>query len=202
MLVAYAATEPGAGSDVNGIRTRAERKGDEYILNGEKMWITNAGMANWYFVLARTNLDPKCPASKAFSGFIVEREWAGVKPGRKELMMGQRASDTRGITFEDVRVPIENIVIGEGAGFKIAMETFDQTRPPVAASAIGLAQRCLDEALTYALQRKSFGKPIAEHQSVSNMLADAAIGVELGRLMYMRAAWETDEGMNYMLSYP
>lgn len=141
-------TEPGAGSDVNGIKTKAEKKGDEYILNGQKMWITNGGVANWYFVLARTNPDPKAPASKAFTGFIVEREWEGVKPGRKvslvpqftvpvnisnfkEQMMGQRASDTRGITFEDVRVPKENVLLGEGQGFKIAMAVFDKTRPPV-----------------------------------------------------------------------
>lgn len=93
-------TEPQAGSDVNGIKTRAVKKGDEYILNGNKMWITNGGVANWYFVLARTAEDNKTPASKAFTGFIVERDWAGVTPGRKEMNMGQRASDTRGITFE------------------------------------------------------------------------------------------------------
>lgn len=194
LVAAYCATEPGAGSDVNGMRSRAELKGDEYILNGQKMWITNGGVANWYFVLARTSKDPQCPASRAFTGFIVEREWAGVTPGRKELNMGQRCSDTRGITFEDVRVPKENVVLGEGAGFKIAMETFDQTRPPVAAAATGLARRCLDEAVRYSLHRHAFGVPIAQHQSVANMLADAAIGVETARLMYWRAAWEADQG--------
>jgi acyl-CoA dehydrogenase len=132
LVAAYGVTEPGAGSDVNGLKTRAVKKGDEYILNGQKMWITNGGVANWYFVLARTSEDPKAPASKAFTGFIVERDWEGVTPGRKEINMGQRASDTRGITFEDVRIPKENVLIGEGAGFKIAMGTFDKTRPPVA----------------------------------------------------------------------
>jgi alkylation response protein AidB-like acyl-CoA dehydrogenase len=141
IVAAYCVTEPGAGSDVNGLKTRAVKKGDEYILNGQKMWITNGGVANWYFVLARTDSDPKTPASKAFTGFIVERDTPGVQPGRKEINMGQRASDTRGITFEDVRVPKENVLIGEGAGFKIAMGTFDKTRPPVAAGAVGLAQR-------------------------------------------------------------
>lgn len=192
LLAAYCVTEPGAGSDVNGVKTRAEKKGDEYILNGNKMWITNGGVANWYFVLARTNPDPKASASKAFTGFIVERDTPGVTPGRKEINMGQRASDTRGISFEDVRVPKENVLIGEGAGFKIAMGTFDKTRPPVAAGATGLAQRCLDEALRYSLQRKTFGVPIAMHQAVAFMLADMGIGVETSRLSWMRAANEVD----------
>lgn len=110
--------------------------------------------------------------------------------------MGQRASDTRGITFEDVRIPKENVLGVEGAGFKIAMGTFDKTRPPVAAGAVGLAQRALDEALKYSLERKAFGVPIAQHQSVSNMLADMAIGVETARLAYYLSAWEVDQGKN------
>ncbi|XP_047544297.1 probable medium-chain specific acyl-CoA dehydrogenase, mitochondrial isoform X3 [Vanessa atalanta] len=194
IVAAYGVTEPGAGSDVAGIKTRAEKKGDEWILNGQKMWITNGGVANWYFVLARTNPDPKCPASKAFTGFIVEREWAGVTPGRKELNMGQRASDTRGITFEDVRIPKENVLIGEGAGFKIAMGAFDKTRPPVAAGATGLAQRALYEATKYSLERKTFGVPIAHHQAVAFMLADMAVGVETARLAWQKAAWMVDHG--------
>lgn len=194
IMAAYAVTEPGAGSDVNGIKTKAEKKGDEYILNGQKMWITNGGVANWYFVLARTNPDPKCPPAKAFTGFLVEREWAGVTPGRKEINMGQRASDTRGITFEDVRIPKENVLIGEGEGFKVAMMTFDKTRPPVAASATGLAQRCLDEASKYSLERKTFGVPIARHQAVAFMLADMAISVDTARLAWMKSAWVTDQG--------
>lgn len=191
---AYAVTEPQAGSDVNGIKTRAVKKGDEYILNGRKMWITNAGVANWYFVLARTAEDPKAPASKAFSAFIVERDWQGVVPGRKEIMMGQRASDTRGITFEDVRIPKENLVGAEGGGFKIAMGTFDRTRPGVACGATGIAQRCLDESLKYSMERKTFGVPIAQHQGIQMIIADMAIGVELSRLSYMRCAWEADRG--------
>lgn len=195
LVAAYCVTEPGAGSDVAGIKTRAEKKGDEWVINGQKMWITNGGVANWYFVLARTNPDPKAPASKAFTGFIVERDSPGLTPGRKELNMGQRASDTRGITFEDVRVPKENVLIGEGAGFKIAMGTFDKTRPPVAAGATGLAQRCLDEASKYANERKAFGKTIANHQAVAFMLADMGIGVETSRLAWMKAAWEVDNGI-------
>jgi acyl-CoA dehydrogenase len=137
LMSAYAVTEPTGGSDVAGLKTKAVKKGDEYILNGQKMWITNAGVANWFFVLARTNPDPKCPANKAFTGFIVEADTPGVTVGRKEINMGQRASDTRGITFEDVKVPAKNVLASEGAGFKIAMGAFDKTRPPVAASAVG-----------------------------------------------------------------
>lgn len=127
--VSYAVTEPVAGSDVAGIQTKAVKKGDKWILNGQKMWITNCGHANWYFVLAKT--DPNAKAGKAFTGFIVERDWKGVVVGRKEWNMGQRCSDTRGVTFEDVEVPDENRLGEVGQGFKIAMGAFDRTRPPV-----------------------------------------------------------------------
>ncbi|XP_011314073.1 probable medium-chain specific acyl-CoA dehydrogenase, mitochondrial [Fopius arisanus] len=192
LLAAYCVTEPGAGSDVAGTITKAVKKGNEWILNGTKMWITNGGVANWYFVLARTNPDPKAPASKAFTGFIVEREYPGVIPGRKEINMGQRASDTRMVTFEDVRVPEENVLLSEGDGFKIAMGTFDKTRPPVACGATGLAHRALDEATKYALERKTFGVPIAHHQGVAFMLADMKMGLETARLAWWKAAWASD----------
>lgn len=194
LMCAYGVTEPGAGSDVSGVRTRAEKKGDSYIINGQKMWITNGGKANWYFVLARTSSDPKCPASKAFTGFIVDADIPGVIPGRKEINMGQRCSDTRGITFEDVVVPKENVLIGEGAGFKIAMGAFDRTRPPVAAGAVGLCQRALDEATKYSMERKTFGTHIMNHQAIAFLLAEMAMETELGRLAWMRAAWEVDQG--------
>lgn len=194
LMCAYCVTEPGAGSDVAGIKTRAVKMGDEYVVNGQKMWITNGGKANWYFLLARTNSDPKCSASKAFTGFIVDADTPGIQIGRKEMNMGQRCSDTRGITFEDVRIPKENVLIGEGSGFKIAMGAFDMTRPPVAAGATGLAQRALNEATSYALERKTFGKVIAEHQAVSFLLAEMAMKVELARMAYQRAAWEVDQG--------
>ncbi|XP_069863412.1 medium-chain specific acyl-CoA dehydrogenase, mitochondrial isoform X1 [Dipodomys merriami] len=219
LMCAYCVTEPGAGSDVAGIKTKAEKKGDDYIINGQKMWITNGGKASWawevslsffcsrqalyhlshsttsrYFLLARSDPDPKTPASKAFTGFIVEADSPGIQIGKKELNMGQRCSDTRGIVFEDVKVPKENVLIGEGAGFKIAMGAFDRTRPPVAAGAVGLAQRALDEATMYALERKTFGKLLVEHQGVSFLLAEMAMKVELARLSYQRAAWEVDAG--------
>lgn len=194
LMCAYCVTEPGAGSDVAGIKTRAVKKGNDYVLNGQKMWITNGGHANWYFVLARTAEDPKTSAGKAFTGFIVDRDTPGITVGRKEWNMGQRASDTRGITFEDVVVPAENVLGSEGMGFKVAMGAFDKTRPPVAAGAVGLAQRALDEATKYSMERKTMGKLICEHQAVAFILADMAIGVEAARLSTMRAAWEIDQG--------
>lgn len=202
LMCAYCVTEPGAGSDVAGIKTRAVKDGDDYIINGSKMWITNGGVANWYFVLARTSDDPKCPAGKAFTGFIVERNTPGVTVGRKEINLGQRASDTRGITFTDVRVPAKNILGKEGIGFKIAMGAFDQTRPPVAAGAVGVAQRAFDEAKKYSLERKTMGQLIAQHQAVSFMLAEMAIGIESSRLAYQKSAWQIDHGMRntYMAS--
>lgn len=193
---AYGVTEPGAGSDVAGVRTRAEKKGDSYVLNGQKMWITNGGVANWYFVLARTEADPKAPAGKAFTGFIVDADSPGLTKGRKEIMMGQRASDTRGFTLEDVVVPKENVLGVEGMGFKIAMGSFDNTRPGVAAGAVGLGQRALEEATKYAMERKTFGTVIAQHQAVSFMLAEMAMNVELSRLMTLNSAWEVDNGRN------
>ncbi|XP_078263997.1 medium-chain specific acyl-CoA dehydrogenase, mitochondrial isoform X2 [Rhinoraja longicauda] len=162
LMCAYCVTEPGAGSDVAGIMTRAVKKGNEYVINGQKMWITNGGKANWYFLLARTNPDPKASAGKAFTGFIVDGDAPGIQVGRKEMNMGQRCSDTRGIVFEDVRVPAENVLIEEGAGFKIAMGAFDKTRPAVASGAVGLAQRAMDEATKYALERKTFGRLLVE----------------------------------------
>ncbi|XP_028328430.1 medium-chain specific acyl-CoA dehydrogenase, mitochondrial isoform X2 [Gouania willdenowi] len=194
LMCAYCVTEPGAGSDVASIKTRAVKMGDEYVVNGQKMWITNGGKANWYFLLARTNPDPKGSAGKAFTGFIVDADTPGIQVGRKEMNMGQRCSDTRGITFEDVRIPKENVLIGEGAGFKIAMGAFDNTRPPVAAGATGLAQRALEEATNYAMERKTFGRLIAEHQAVSFILAEMAMKVELARMAYQRSAWEVDQG--------
>ncbi|CAL8088419.1 unnamed protein product [Orchesella dallaii] len=193
-IASYGVTEPGAGSDVGGLKTRAEKKGDEWVINGQKMWITGAGKASWFFVLARTDPNPKTSAGKAFTGFIVDAKTPGITVGRKEINMGQRCSDTRGITFEDVRVPKENVLGTEGVGFKIAMASFDKTRPIVAAGAVGLAQRALDEATKYALERKTFGTPIINHQAIAFMIADMAMGIELGRQLTLRAAWELDQG--------
>ncbi|KAI6205295.1 hypothetical protein M3Y94_00776100 [Aphelenchoides besseyi] len=193
-IASYCVTEPQAGSDVNGVRTTAEKKGDEYVLNGSKAWITGAGYAKWFFVLARSDKDPKTSAGKAFTAFVVDRETAGISVGRKEINMGQRCSDTRTVTFEDVRVPKENVLGAPGMGFKVAMGAFDQTRPGVAAGALGLAWRALDESSKYAMERKTFGVPIAQHQGVLFMLADMATNLELARIMTYRAAAEVDKG--------
>lgn len=201
LMSAYCVTEPGAGSDVGSLKTRAERTKDgDYILNGSKMWITNGGVANWYFVLARTHPDPKAKQSEALSCFIVEADWPGVSAGRKEINMGQRCSDTRGITFDNVKVPKENLLVGEGAGFKIAMTVFDKTRPPVGALGVGLAQRALDEATRYALERKTFGTEIINHQAVQFMIANMVVGIETARLSILQASTMFDKGMRNSLN--
>jgi acyl-CoA dehydrogenase len=200
-LCAYAVTEPGAGSDVQGLRTAAVKRGDKYILNGQKMWITNAGVADWYFVVALTDPDKK--ARGGMTAFIVEREWAGVTVGKKELNMGQRCSDTRGITFEDVEVPEANIVGRVGDGWKLAMAAFDYTRPAVAVAAVGLARAAYEHAARYATERKAFGKPIAAHQSVAFMIAEMAMNIEAGRNLCWKAAWlrDTDQRNTVNASY-
>eukprot|EP00039_Didymoeca_costata_P020089 m.340033 g.340033 ORF g.340033 m.340033 type:complete len:422 (+) comp19089_c0_seq1:30-1295(+) len=189
---AYCVTEPGAGSDVAGAKTNAIKKGDEYVLNGQKMWITNGGVAKWFFVLAKT--DPSQKAGSAFTGFVVDADSPGITIGRKEINLGQRCSDTRGISFEDVVVPKENVIGSEGLGFKLAMRAFDYTRPPIAIGAVGVARRAMDEALQYAQTRSTMGQLIINHQSVSNMLADMAMGIEAGRLLAYKAAALIDSG--------
>ncbi len=194
---AYGVTEPGAGSDVAGLKTTAVKKGDKYILNGQKMWITGAGHADWFFVLAKTDKDA---GHRGMSGFIVESNLPGVTVGKKEQNMGQRASDTRGITFEDVEVPAENLLGNEGDGWKIAMKSFDHTRPLVAAAAVGLAQAALEHSIAYAKERKTFGKPIAAHQGVSFMIADMASNIEAARLLCYKAASDYDAGRNNVMT--
>ncbi len=191
LLCSYAVTEPNAGSDVAAVKTTAIKKGNSYVLNGQKMWITGAGHASWFFVLAKT--DPN-GGHKGMSGFVVDAKTPGITIGKKENNMGQRASDTRGITFEDVAVPAENLLGGEGEGFKIAMKAFDHTRPLVAAAAVGLARAATEHALAYARERKTFGKAIVEHQGIAFLLADMAASVEAARLLVWRAGFEIDQG--------
>ena len=186
LQAAYCVTEPVAGSDVAGIKTFAEKKGDKWVINGSKMWITNGGPANWYFLLSKSK--------DGFVSFIIDGDSPGITRGPKEINMGQRCSDTRGITFDNVEVPEENLLGKVGDGFKIAMKAFDRTRPPVAMGAVGLARRAMEEARDYALQRKTMGKLIAEHQAVAFMIADMAAGIEAGRLLTYKAAWEIDQG--------
>ena len=190
-MCSYAVTEPTAGSDVAAIKTTARKVGNDYVLNGQKMWITGAGHADWFFVLAYTD---KAAAHKGMSAFVVEANSPGLSVGKKEQNMGQRASDTRGLTFEDVKVPAENLVGAEGQGFKLAMAAFDHTRPLVAAGAVGLGRAAMEHAIDYAKTRKTFGQALAEHQGIAFMIADMATEIEAARYLTWRAAYEIDQG--------
>ena len=190
-FAAYCVTEPDAGSDVAGIKTLARKVGDDYALTGSKMWITNGSVADWYFVLAYTDPEQR---HRGMSAFIVPRDCAGVEVGKKEKNMGQRASDTRAVTFNDVKVPHENRLGEEGAGFKIAMSAFDHTRPVVAAAAVGLARSAFEHSVRYASERSAFGKPIAALQAVSFMIAEMAMNIEAARLLVWKAGKVIDGG--------
>jgi acyl-CoA dehydrogenase len=192
LFASYCTTEPSGGSDVAGMKTTFKKAGDDYVLNGEKCWITNASLASFYVVFATS--DPT-KRHKGIAAFIVDRDTPGLRVGKHEDKLGQRASDTAAVHFEDVKVPKENLLAGEGDGFKLAMETFNQTRPDIGAMATGLMQRCLDECVAYAKERKTFGVAIAEHQLVQAMLAEMAIAAEATRLLYQKAAWNLDHGV-------
>jgi acyl-CoA dehydrogenase len=188
-IAAYCMTEPDAGSDVAGIKSTATKKGDAYLLNGSKTWITDGPVASYYTVFAKT--DPGA-GHKGMSCFIVERDWPGVSTGKPLEKMGQHAAQACQVFFENVEVPAENRLGQEGEGFMIGMKVFDRSRPPVAAAAIGVANRALDEAVRYAGERNAFGQPIARFQGVGFMLADMAIRVEAGRHLAHKAAWQVD----------
>lgn len=187
----YCVTEPAAGSDVAGLQTTAVKKGRSYIVNGTKRFITGASLANYYVVFAYTD---KTQKHKGMSAFIIPREARGVSVGKKENMMGQRASDTREVTFEDVEVPEENRLGAEGEAFKIAMKAFDRTRPGVAAGCVGITRAALEHSTRYAKERKAFGQSIAEFQAIQFMLADIAMNLEAARLLTYEAAWLIDNG--------
>src|SRR5262245_6384095 len=190
-LAAYCVTEPDAGSDVAGIKTMARKSGDEYVLHGQKMWITNGSVADWYFVLAYTDPSKK---HRGMSAFVVPRDAPGIEVGKKEKNLGQRCSDTRAVTFNDVRVPVSERLGKEGDGFRIAMSAFDHTRPMVASAAVGLARAAMEHAVGYAKERTTMGVPIARHQAVSFMVADMAKDIEAARLLVWLAAWTIDQG--------
>ncbi len=192
IMASYATSEPDAGSDVAGMKTKFVQHGDDYVLNGQKCWITNASHARFYVIFATKDTAMK---HKGIGAFIVDRDTPGLRIGKKEDKLGQRASDTAVVFLEDVKVPKENLLAPEGHGFKLAMETFNQTRPDIAAGATGLMQRGLDEALAYAKERKTFGVPIGQHQLVQAMLAEMAIKIEATRLLYMKAGWQLDNGI-------
>src|SRR3954449_6487844 len=191
LLTSFALTEPNAGSDVSGIKTTAVRDGDAYVLNGSKMFITNASHAAFSSVFAVT--DPAAPP-RGISAFVVDRDSAGLSVSKHLDKMGQRATDTAGITFEDVRVPAANRLGGEGDGWKIAMQTLDGTRPGTAAGAVGVARAAFEHACAYAKTRVTFGQPIAMHQGISFLIADAATEIEAARLLAWKSAWLLDQG--------
>jgi len=188
---AYCCSEPDAGSDVAGMRTRVTKHGDEYVLNGQKRWITNGGVAGFYTVFA--TFDPAMK-HKGIACFVVDAKTPGVKAGRKENKMGQRASNTTDVIFEDVKLPKSALVGPEDGGFKIAMRTFDKSRPWIAATAAGVIRRSLEESRAYSLERKTFGVPIAQHQAIQFILAEMAISYEATRLLTHKAAWLVDQG--------
>ncbi len=190
-LAAFNLTEPGSGSDAGGMRTRAVRDGDDYILTGTKCFISNGGVASLHTIFAVT--DPE-RGRKGISAFIVPANLPGVKPGKKEDKMGQRSTDTRMMHYEEVRVPARNLLGNEGEGFRIAMRTLDKSRATVGAGAVGLARAAMEAAVQYAKERVQFGQPIGRFQAVEFMLADMAIKIETARLMCWKAAWMTDHG--------
>ncbi|MCR8996039.1 acyl-CoA dehydrogenase [Brevibacillus laterosporus] len=191
---AYCLTEAGSGSDSAGMRTTAVRDGDHYILNGNKIFITNAGVAETYIVFAVTNPDLK---HKGVTAFLLEKDMPGFSMGKKEKKLGIRSSLTLEVIMEDVRVPVANRLGEEGQGFKIAMMTLDGGRNGIAAQALGIAQGAFEHALSYAKERIQFGKPIAALQAIQFKLADMATQIEAARLLTYQAAWLEDKGLPY-----
>jgi acyl-CoA dehydrogenase len=189
-LASFCLTEPDAGSDVSGMRTRAVKRGDKYVINGSKTFITNGGYADWYTVYAKTDPDA---GHRGISAFVVPRD-AGVVVDKHEDKMGQRASNTAAITFNDVEVPATNLLGEENHGFKLAMMTLDRTRPGVAAMAIGIARAAFEFAIEYSKERVQFGVPIAMHQAIQFMIADMATKVHIGRLATWNSAVLLDQG--------
>lgn len=190
-LTAFALTEAGAGSDAAAIQTTAKKDGDSYILNGTKQWITNGGEAEIYAVIAMTD---KAKGARGASAFIVEKGTKGFDFGKKEKKMGIRASATRELVFTDCRIPKENLLGKEGTGFMVAMKTFDQSRPGVAAQAVGIAQGALDLAIEYARKREQFGRAISSFQGIQFMLADMATRIEAARALVYSVARMIDAG--------
>jgi alkylation response protein AidB-like acyl-CoA dehydrogenase len=194
---AFLLSEPEAGSDATSQRTIAEEKGDHYLLNGTKNWITNGSSASVYLVMAQTDVSK---GSKGINAFIVEKSWPGVSVGAKENKLGIRGSDTHSILFNDVKVPKENRIGGDGFGFTFAMKTLAGGRIGIASQALGIASGAYELALKYSKERKAFGKEIMHHQAIQFKLADMATRIESARLMCLKAAWEKDQRMDYSVS--
>jgi len=191
LLCSFALTEPGAGSDVSAIQTTSVRHGDEYVLNGSKMFITNAGQAAWFVVFASTNPEA---GHRGLSAFLIPADSDGVVVERHLDKLGQRATDTSALAFQEVRVPASSRLGEEGEGFKIAMRTLDLTRPGTAAGAVGVARAAFEHSVDYAKSRVQFGQPIAMNQGVNFLVADMAAEIEAARLLTWQAAWLIDQG--------
>jgi acyl-CoA dehydrogenase len=190
-IAAFCLTEPGNGSDAAGLKTSVKEDGDHVILNGNKMWITNAGFADLFVVYATTDATLK---HKGITALVVEKGTPGIEIGKKEDKMGHRCSDTRSVTFNNVRVPKENILGGLNQGWKIAMKTLDHSRPMVAASAVGGAQCAFDHSVKYAKERIQFNVPLSSHQAIQFLISEMAMKVEASRLLVHKAAWLLDNG--------
>jgi acyl-CoA dehydrogenase len=196
ILCSFGLSEPEAGSDVAKLKTTAVRRGDEYVLNGSKTFITNAGHASWTVIFAKT--DP-AKGHRGISAFIVPMDAPGVQMEKHLDKMGQRSTDTSAFALQDVVVPAANRIGEEGQGFKIAMQTLDLTRPATAAGAVGVAQAAYELAVEYAKERVTFDVPIAMHQGVNFMIADMATEIEAARLLVWQAAWLIDQGQRATL---
>ncbi len=194
---AFLLSEPEAGSDATSQRTTAEDKGDHYVLNGIKNWITNGSSATYYLVIAQTDIAKK---HKGINAFIVHKDWPGVTVGAKENKMGIRGSDTHSISFQDVKVPKENRIGEDGFGFTFAMKTLAGGRIGIASQALGIASGALELAVKYSKERKAFGTEIMNHQAIAFKMAEMATAVEAARLLCLKSAWEKDQHMDYTVS--
>ncbi|WP_142687560.1 acyl-CoA dehydrogenase [Chitinophaga polysaccharea] len=197
IIGAFMLSEPEAGSDATSQRTIAEDKGDHYLLNGTKNWITNGNSASVYLVMAQTHPEK---GSKGINALIVEKGMAGITIGAKENKLGIRGSDTHSVMFQDVKVPKENRIGEDGFGFKFAMKTLAGGRIGIASQALGIASGAYELALKYSRERKAFGKEISQHQAIQFKLADMATRIESARLLCLKAAWDKDQQLDYTLS--
>ncbi len=194
LLGAYALTEPNAGSDAANQMTKAEKKGDRFVLTGTKLWITSGQQADLFVVFARTSLDDPSKKYKGITAFVVERKWKGITPGKKEEKCGIRGSSTTELLLDGCEVPESNVLGTVGDGFTVAMDTLDGGRIGIGSQAVGIAQACLDAAVDYAKKRRQFGKPIGAYQAVQWKLAEMATNIESARLLVRKAAWQRDRG--------
>ena len=196
-LIAFATSEPTMGSDVAGMKCKAEKDGDEYILNGAKFWITNGGFADYITVFSTVDPEKK---HKGIAAFIVDTKAEGVRLGKHIPKLGQRASNTVAVSLKNVRIPKENILAKPGRGFVLAMQTFAHTRPAIGAFAVGCARSAMEYSIDYAQKREAFGRPISNYQAIAAKIADMYKDVEAARLLTYKAAWEADQGFDNNMS--